>query len=44
MQYFDYILNKVVYINDYEEQKLAKKLKNKDKKFKKKCKKMIKNV
>ena len=39
MQYFDYILNRIVYINDYEEQKLAKKLKNKDKKFKKSVKK-----
>lgn len=39
MQYFDYILNKIVYISDYEEQKLAKKLKNKDKKIKKSVKK-----
>lgn len=39
MQYFDYILNRFVYINDNKEQKLAKKLKNKDKKLKKSVKK-----
>lgn len=39
MRYFDYILNKVVYINDNEEQKLAKKSKNEDKKLKNKVKK-----
>ena len=39
MQYFDYILNKIVYMSDYEEQKLAKKLKKQQKISKKSVKK-----